>query len=63
MTRIAIIEANKCKPDKCAKECIKKCPPQKTGKQVIDIEVITRSNPDPIETNMITKLTDRKKNC
>lgn len=38
MTRIAIVDPNKCKPDKCSKECIKKCPPQKTGKQVIEIE-------------------------
>lgn len=37
MRRIAIIDQNKCKPDKCSKECIRVCPPQKSGKQVIDI--------------------------
>lgn len=29
MTRITIIVPNKYKLDKCSKECIKKCPPQK----------------------------------
>ena len=37
MPRIAIINKEKCKPSKCNKECIKRCPPQKTGKQVIEI--------------------------
>ena len=40
MTRIAIVDNNKCKPNKCSKECIKFCPPQSLGKQVIDIEDI-----------------------
>ncbi len=40
MTRIAIVDNNKCKPNKCSKECIKYCPPQLSGKQVIDIEDI-----------------------
>lgn len=38
MPRLAIIDENKCKPNKCSKECIKTCPPQKSGKQVIEIE-------------------------
>jgi ATP-binding cassette, sub-family E, member 1 len=63
MPRIAIIDPNKCKPDKCAKECIKKCPPQKMGKQVIDIEDIRTSNIQTQSTNdiNISKLTDKKK--
>lgn len=72
MPRIAIIDPDKCKPNKCAKECIKKCPPQKTGKQVIDIEDIVDQNnqknqqtnkSDLVKTNVdyITKLTDKKK--
>jgi ATP-binding cassette subfamily E protein 1 len=40
MTRIAIVDNNKCKPNKCSKECMKFCPPQSAGKQVIDIEDI-----------------------
>jgi len=70
MPRIAIIDSNKCKPDKCAKECIKKCPPQKSGKQVIDIEDIVPSHAQQptnksdlvrSEPNPIAKLTDKKK--
>ena len=69
MPRIAIIDPDKCKPDKCAKECIKKCPPQKTGKQVIDIEDIgeqnkqqtNKSNLVKTDVNYISKLTDKKK--
>jgi ATP-binding cassette subfamily E protein 1 len=38
MPRIAIVNHSKCKPTKCSKECIKYCPPQQQGKQVIDIE-------------------------
>jgi ATP-binding cassette, sub-family E, member 1 len=37
MGRIAIIDKNKCKPSKCKQECIKKCPVQRGGKQVIEI--------------------------
>jgi len=36
--RLAVVDYNKCKPSKCNKECIKSCPPQKSGKIVIDIE-------------------------
>lgn len=38
MPRIAIVDYSKCKPTKCSKECIRFCPPQQGGKQVIDIE-------------------------
>lgn len=38
MPRIAIVNHSKCKPTKCSKECVKYCPPQQQGKQVIDIE-------------------------
>ncbi len=37
MSRIAIVDNNKCKPNKCKKECIAFCPPQKSGKEVIKI--------------------------
>lgn len=40
MTRIAIVDKDKCKPEKCARECMKYCPPQRSGKRVIDIEDI-----------------------
>lgn len=43
MSRIAIIDKEKCKPNKCNKECMKKCPPQRQGKNVIDIEDLTKS--------------------
>lgn len=53
MTRIAIVDQNKCKPEKCSKECIKACPPQKNGIQVIDIEDIGK--------NQNENLNDKKK--
>jgi ATP-binding cassette subfamily E protein 1 len=37
MPRIAIVDKEKCKPTKCSKECIKRCPPQRSGKKVIEI--------------------------
>jgi ATP-binding cassette subfamily E protein 1 len=39
--RIAIVDKNKCKPNKCKQECKRSCPPQKQGKEVfymVDIE-------------------------
>lgn len=36
--RIAIIDPNKCKPDKCGKECIKICPVNRGGKICIDMD-------------------------
>ena len=47
MTRIAIVDKEKCKPSKCNNECIKRCPVQRSGKQVIeivDIEDIGKNN-------------------
>ena len=38
--RIAIVDPDKCKPHKCKKECIKNCPPQQTGSEVIVIQDI-----------------------
>jgi ATP-binding cassette subfamily E protein 1 len=52
MRRIAIIDENKCKPSKCRKECISKCPPQKNGKIVIDIEDIGK--------NSVQNITDKR---
>jgi len=43
MPRIAIINKDKCKPEKCNKECIKSCPPQKSGKIVIEIEDLAKN--------------------
>jgi len=43
MPRIAIINQDKCKPYKCNKECISSCPPQKSGKIVIEIEDIGKT--------------------
>jgi ATP-binding cassette subfamily E protein 1 len=45
--RIAIVDLEKCKPNKCNKECLKVCPPQRTGKEVIEIRktaMISESN-------------------
>ena len=39
-TRIAIVNHDKCKPNKCGKECMKKCPINQKGKECIDIEDI-----------------------
>lgn len=35
LTRIAIVDAEKCKPNKCKGECKKGCPVNKTGKQYV----------------------------
>lgn len=43
MSRIAIINPDKCRPKKCQKECMKKCPVNRTGKKCLtltDIEDI-----------------------
>jgi ATP-binding cassette subfamily E protein 1 len=42
--KIAIIDPEKCKPNKCNKECIKFCPPQSNGTKVIEIEDIGKPN-------------------
>ncbi len=37
-TRIAIVDEDRCKPDKCAGECKKSCPINSTGSECIKIE-------------------------
>lgn len=71
MPRLAIINQDKCKPDKCAKECIKYCPPQRSGKLVIEIEDIGKNLTIPTNANKsdavktsglnVSKITDKKK--
>ena len=41
-TRIAIINADKCKPKKCGKDCKKICPVNRMGKICIEIEDISK---------------------
>ncbi len=60
MSKIAIINEEKCKPNKCAKECMKACPPQRSGKQVIEIEDLAKTIlPNTLLTNSNTN--DKKK--
>ena len=40
LTRIAIVDPNKCKPKKCKQECKKKCPVIRSGKVCIEVEKI-----------------------
>ena len=42
--RIAIIDPNKCKPDKCNKECKKKCPVNYSGKECIVVAKVAKIN-------------------
>lgn len=60
MPRIAIVDKEKCQPSKCNKECIKSCPPQKQGLQVIEIEDITSSiaNISNITNKKIAKISE-----
>jgi ATP-binding cassette subfamily E protein 1 len=37
LTRIAIVNENKCKPDKCGQECKKNCPVVAMGKACIEV--------------------------
>lgn len=63
MPRIAIIDESKCKPTRCAKECIKGCPPQQSGKQVIEIEDLASTLGSSFSSNStgsIASITDRK---
>ena len=58
MPKLAIVDQERCKPNKCAKECMKACPPQRAGKQVIEIEEIGKN----LEFQQFTsKLSDKKK--
>ena len=38
MPRIAVVDKDLCRPDKCSQECIRFCPPQRAGKRVIWID-------------------------
>lgn len=38
MTRIAIVNADRCKPKKCQQQCKRNCPINKTGKLCIEVE-------------------------
>jgi ATP-binding cassette, sub-family E, member 1 len=60
MKRIVIVDKNKCRPLKCNKECIKRCPPQKTGKEVIEIIDIEDIN-NNINNNIAKKETNKNK--
>lgn len=37
-TRLAVVDPNRCNPNKCASECKKACPVNKSGKQCIEIK-------------------------
>jgi ATP-binding cassette subfamily E protein 1 len=39
LTRIAIVNAERCKPKKCRQECKKSCPVVKQGKMCIEVTV------------------------
>ena len=43
LTRIAIVNSDKCKPTKCQQECKKSCPVVKMGKLCIEIKSIEAS--------------------
>lgn len=61
MKRIAIVDENKCKPEKCKRECIGSCPPQKSGKSVIEIEDIGKNNLTITNKKQIAKIIET--NC
>ncbi len=42
MTRIAIIDTDKCKPNKCHQECKKNCPVERVGKLCIDVTLTSK---------------------
>lgn len=55
MTRVAIIDNEKCKPNKCAKECIKSCPPNQSDSSVITIIDIEDMGKKTAHTNLTNK--------
>lgn len=59
MVKIAIINKDKCRPNKCSKECKKICPPERSGTTVIDIEELTKPakiyEPNCIGCNLCVK--------
>ena len=54
--RIAIVDQAKCNPTKCKKECIKYCPPQSRGIEVINIIDIEDINKSTLTHNNLTNL-------
>jgi ATP-binding cassette, sub-family E, member 1 len=60
MPRIAIVDKEKCKPSKCKQECIKKCPPQRSGHKVIEIgdieDIGIKTTTSDITKNNIAKI-------
>lgn len=40
--RIAVLDRDKCKPKRCSRECIKYCPPMRSGQEVIEIDDVAR---------------------
>jgi Pyruvate/2-oxoacid:ferredoxin oxidoreductase delta subunit len=42
LTRIAIVNSDKCKPKKCALECKRSCPVVRMGKMCIEVEVSSK---------------------
>jgi ATP-binding cassette, sub-family E, member 1 len=61
MIRIAIVDKEKCKPSKCQQECIKKCPVQRTGKEVIkliDIEDLGKNANTQLSKNKIIEIVE-----
>ncbi len=40
--RIAVLDRDKCKPKRCSRECIKYCPPMRSGQEVIEIDNVAR---------------------
>jgi len=42
LTRIAIVQEDKCKPKKCKQECKKSCPVVRMGKQCIEVEFTSK---------------------
>lgn len=42
LTRIAIVNSDKCKPRKCRQECKRSCPVVRLGKLCIEVEVSSK---------------------
>lgn len=40
--RIAVLDRDKCKPKRCSQECVKYCPPMRSGQEVIEIDDVAR---------------------
>jgi len=59
MSRIAIVNQDKCKPNKCRRECINNCPPQSSGKEVI--KIVDIGDIEDIGHNKLKDIKDVKK--